>query len=1115
MDIRKYFTAVGSSKKPSSSSSAQDRKKKKKHIIEDSDEEDPIPRIHKKPKVIVLDSDDDEDDDMFKIKKTPEKKKKELPKSERLHTKPKSPPLKLVSVEDFFSSAPIKKKESKSISVKRKKNEDASCHSDDDFEKTLNQLDEQKCNTKKAKHEIKGETIEYDSSNTAAGKSSLSEVKEECKHSPSAAPGKSFASKLSKLKQVDKIYKDKSPKDLEGSPDFSYKEKKPNVSESSTRKSEHVKNEKEVAGKVKEDSNIKHERGEKIPVPTSGQNGHVKQKSVSPEKKEKKKSGVASPSDGKVKQKGSGSSTKPTESPMKTSENLDDSVVEGTPDPNEKRKQSALAYKKFLQRAGPSNPGSKPIPEGEPGCLEGLTFVITGVMESLDREEAAEIIKRYGGKVTTSVSRNTSYLLVGDDPGQSKLKKAEQLNTKQIVEDDLLELLRTRPGKGDKLNPDIKKSSKVGLTEKFSKFEAAPAAKKVEECQKMTSSVKKKKDSPEFKYLQESPKPTLASFSPKTTTLSQSSTMSSMSSQSSQSTSTQPLSSQDLAKHDGEMMMWVDKYKPVSVKNIIGQQGEKSNVKKLIKWLTNWHSNHNGNKKLTRPSPWAKDDDGAFFKTALLSGPPGVGKTTTAHLVCKELGFDAVELNASDTRSKRSMEEMVSQLIGNKSLSGFVQGQGGKTTNLALVMDEVDGMSGNEDRGGVQELIGLIKQSKIPIICMCNDRNHPKIRSLANYCFDLRFSKPRLEQIKGPMMSICYRENIKIKPDALEQIVIGANQDVRQILHHLSVWSANQKNLEVGQMKTEAQKAKKDMKMGPWDVAKKVFSEADHRNMSLYDRSDLFFHDYSIGPLFVQENYPKVMPHAARGDRKALLNSLSKTAAILADGDLVEKTLRSYNAWSLLPTQAVFSSVLPGYYMSGHLTSQIEFPRWLGNNSRRNKFDRLMQEIQVHMRLKISGNKLDVGLDYSPMIRNAVTTPLSKKGQEGVPEAVNALNSYDLQREDLDAVIELSQWPGKKDPMASVDSKVKAAFTRAYNKDPHLNPYSVVSTIKKKAGRGASSQEGEEEEDEEEDEEEEDDIGSDAMIKKRTKGEGKQGGNAGTSTRGRGRGGGRGRGRGK
>jgi replication factor C subunit 1 len=62
-------------------------------------------------------------------------------------------------------------------------------------------------------------------------------------------------------------------------------------------------------------------------------------------------------------------------------------------------------------------------------------------------------------------------------------------------------------------------------------------------------------------------------------------------------------------------------------------------------------------------------------------------------------------------------------------------------------MDEVDGMAGNEDRGGIQELIQLIKSSRVPVICMCNDRHHPKIRSLTNYCFDLQFSRPNAKQI--------------------------------------------------------------------------------------------------------------------------------------------------------------------------------------------------------------------------------------------------------------------------------------------------------------------------------------------------------------------------------
>ena len=87
---------------------------------------------------------------------------------------------------------------------------------------------------------------------------------------------------------------------------------------------------------------------------------------------------------------------------------------------------------------------------------------------------------------------------------------------------------------------------------------------------------------------------------------------------------------------------------------------------------------------------------------------------------------------------------------------------------------------GNEDRGGMAELIMLIKSSKVPIICMCNDRNHQKIRSLANHCFDLRFYRPRPEQIRSAMMSICFKEKVKIEPSALTELIVGCNQDVRQ-----------------------------------------------------------------------------------------------------------------------------------------------------------------------------------------------------------------------------------------------------------------------------------------------------------------------------------------------
>lgn len=61
-------------------------------------------------------------------------------------------------------------------------------------------------------------------------------------------------------------------------------------------------------------------------------------------------------------------------------------------------------------------------------------------------------------------------------------------------------------------------------------------------------------------------------------------------------------------------------------------------------------------------------------------------------------------------------------------------------------MDEVDGMSAG-DRGGVADLIASIKMSKVPIICICNDRYSQKLKSLVNYCLLLSFRKPTKQQV--------------------------------------------------------------------------------------------------------------------------------------------------------------------------------------------------------------------------------------------------------------------------------------------------------------------------------------------------------------------------------
>lgn len=116
-------------------------------------------------------------------------------------------------------------------------------------------------------------------------------------------------------------------------------------------------------------------------------------------------------------------------------------------------------------------------------------------------------------------------------------------------------------------------------------------------------------------------------------------------------------------------------------------------------------------------------------------------------LVAQECGYSPIEFNASDTRSKLAIKDQVAQIIDNRSLSEYFTQNSSQANNkpqpkkkTVVIMDEVDGMSSG-DRGGMAELIQLIKKTQTPFICICNDRSNQKVRSLVNYCKDIRFKR--------------------------------------------------------------------------------------------------------------------------------------------------------------------------------------------------------------------------------------------------------------------------------------------------------------------------------------------------------------------------------------
>ncbi|XP_014117561.1 PREDICTED: replication factor C subunit 1 isoform X3 [Pseudopodoces humilis] len=1024
---REKETKVNNS--PSEDDSKQKRMKKKRRIIYDSDEDDDFAnkRISLKPKENGMSATGRPGTNTVKKEEVkPQAKSKPLSPVKQTPT----------SALDFFGTRSVQRSEKKLVASKRKEPSQSSDSTLDD-EAIARQL----------------------------------QLEEDSELERQLHEDEEFARTLAMLDETPQ--KKKSRKDTEGEQTVLSINSSPNTTAAGYKQSERVKAT-DSAGAAKNYS-----------VKPQAKPEQLKGSHLSPQSSDGKKEVMAEKERGAQnslsrEKAASGKEEKTTPKKEKVSPKKTESV---SPEDSEKKRNNYQAYRSFLNREGPKALGSKEIPQGAENCLEGLTFVITGVLECIERDEAKSLIERYGGKVTGNVSKKTNYLVVGRDCGQSKCEKASTLGTKVIDEDGLFDLIRTMPGKKSKYELAAETEAKKGESKPKKTPQKAEAGKRNFSPFKREADNKKYKSTPEKGD-------TFRSVKKETTAVQKLTNFRHQTVE--EKGAPKPMGNlvSEVNEDGAERLLWVDKYKPVSLKAIIGQQGEQSCANKLLRWLRNWHKNtfEDGQAK---PSKTGSKDDGTGFKAALLSGPPGVGKTTTAALVCKELGYSYVELNASDTRSKNSLKEVVAESLNNTSIKDFCSGTSSSVSGKhVLIMDEVDGMAGNEDRGGIQELIGLIRHTKIPIICMCNDRNHPKMRSLVHYCLDLRFQRPRLEQIKGAMMSIAFKEGLKIPPPAMQEIILAANQDIRQVLHNLNMWCAKDKSLTYDEAKTDASRAKKDIKLGPFDVVRKVFAAGEEAaRMSLIDKSDLFFHDYSLAPLFVQENYVHVKPAAAGGNLKKHLVLLSRAADSICDGDIVDRQIRSKQNWNLLPTQAIYASVLPGELMRGYMSQFPVFPSWLGKFSSTGKHDRIIQELAMHMSLRTRTCKRTVNMEYLSYLRDALVQPLKDFGADGVQQAITFMDSYCLMKEDVENIMEISMWGGKPSPFSKLDPKVKAAFTRAYNKEAHLTPYSLssVKASKRQSGSAATLDLSEDLNVEEiqSDEDEQDTVDSDAMIKQK------------------------------
>jgi len=203
-----------------------------------------------------------------------------------------------------------------------------------------------------------------------------------------------------------------------------------------------------------------------------------------------------------------------------------------------------------------------------------------------------------------------------------------------------------------------------------------------------------------------------------------------------------------------------------------------------------------------------------------------------------------------------------------------------------------------------------------------------------------------------------------------------------------------------------------------------------------------------------------------------------------------------------MPLHAICSTVRPAsclYGMGAHYggPNAMTFPQWLGQNSKQNKLSRQLGDVQIRMRLKVSGDKSEIRQSYIPALFPHIMKPLIDEGVIAVSEVIERMDDYYLSKEDWDTILELGV-DDKKDQIVakSISTATKTALTKKYNASEHPIPFHRAQDLgmapKKLAGGPAPDLEevyvddvidGDVSEDEAKGKDLDDDVLKDSLIK--------------------------------
>lgn len=461
--------------------------------------------------------------------------------------------------------------------------------------------------------------------------------------------------------------------------------------------------------------------------------------------------------------------------------------------------------------------------------------------------------------------------------------------------------------------------------------------------------------------------------------------------------------------------LWTEKYRPQDIDQVLGNRD-------LILQIQAWIESTDDNKK----------------RAILISGPPGIGKTSLANCLLSNYGYQVREFNASDTRTRTMIGEALYRSVN---MGRLFQ----DSDPIGIIMDEIDGIFG----GGIVELIKYLDPKQTPakhfppIICTCNNPTDRKLNELKKYVDRYPFEPPSPDELQELMEIICQQEEIKLTQEAKKLILRFAGEDYRSLVNYLQNLY-NTYYLATPSHQSSTNTPSKSPSTRPAITADQVCEF----NQNLSSRQNVpevivglksllearsppstsramraYYHHKTTFQTSIYENYPRIILTGKKNDRLTKLKLFSRVLDDISMADLLDKEIHRSVSWNLSKAYGLSSCYLPVLTLRQATNKMPDQFRYANSWSKFNLQRSTNKDIaNLSNQIPNPFGETDVQV-LSQIILHLVIEnhPLKMKG-------IQMMKAYQLKISDLRSLVRIDRLTRHKELSAPIERRIKTAY---------------------------------------------------------------------------------------